>query len=99
MQTKKYPHMKMTQNQERRRKIAETLLPLYNKWHMDCVKSPFEQGTADSEARLWEAVRANNLPGMPTTITAAVGRWIARQLDMEWKAFKGVVNREHQKVG
>lgn len=67
--------------------IATELLPLYNSWHTACVKDYTSGDAYRLERALWNVVRAHHTADpnlkLPTTITASIGRWIARELNMK----------------
>jgi len=78
-------------NAERQRRVAVALLPRYNAWHAACVADPRSRITTSLERQLWNHVNAHSGLGLPTTITASIGRWVARVLKMRVDRLRGVV--------
>lgn len=64
------------------KEVAEILFPLYKTWHIACLKDFRSQKTMAAEHDLWIAVRDYPDRGLPTKITASVGRWCAKQMKL-----------------
>ncbi len=63
-----------------KREVAEILFPLYRAWHIACLDDYASKKTNDAERTLWMAVSNHPNLGLPTKITASIGRWCARQM-------------------
>lgn len=76
---------------DRKRTVAVALLSRYNAWHAACVADPRSRITTSLERQLWNHVNAHSGIGLPTTITASIGRWVAHVLKMRVDRLRGVV--------